>query len=158
MATRNKKQAKSKLKKQVAKTNIKKATTKAESSTSYAGAAMKIPARLLAPIGAFLTNQLQLLERRRARLDSDDPFLTGREDSLASPDVNASEQFGHARIEAVRNQLDKRIIQVRKALAQVKVGSYGTCERCGKMIDTDRLMVFPEATLCVSCEMKKEKR
>lgn len=125
---------------------------------SVTESAMRIPTRLLAPIGAFLTNQLQVLERRRAWLDSDDPFITGREDSLASPDTNASEQFGHARIEAVRNQLDKRIIQVRKALARVKVGSYGTCERCGKMIDTDRLMVFPEATLCVICEMKKEKR
>jgi RNA polymerase-binding transcription factor DksA len=149
-----------KVNKKKASKNVKAAlkATKLETSSSYADAAMRIPARLLAPIGAFLTNQLQTLERRRARLDNDDPFLTGREDSLASPDTNASEQFGHARIEAVRNQLDKRIIQVRKALAQVKVGSYGTCERCGKMIDTDRLMVFPEATLCVSCEMKKEKR
>lgn len=118
---------------------------------------LRIPARLLAPIGNFLSGQLTSLKNRRKSLDSDDPFITGREDSLASPDTNAAEQFGHARIEAVKRELDRRIIQMRKALARVNVGSYGICEECGQIIDTDRLMVFPEATLCVSCEKKREK-
>lgn len=121
-------------------------------------AVIRIPARLLSPIGEFLSGQLQALERRRQHLDNDDPFVSGREDSLASPDTNAAEQFGHARIEAVKKEIDKRIIQLRKAMARVKVGSYGICEECGQMIDTDRLMVFPEATFCVSCEKKREKR
>lgn len=121
-------------------------------------AVIRIPAKLLAPIGDFLSNQLQSLENRRKSLDGDDPFITGREDSLASPDTNAAEQFGHARIEAVKRELDRRMIQMRKALARVHVGSYGICEECGEMIDTDRLMVFPEATLCVTCEKKREKR
>lgn len=119
---------------------------------------IQIPARLLAPIGTFLSNQLQSLEKQRSRINNEDPFLTGREESQASPDANASEQFGHARTEAFRNQIDKRIIQVRKALSRVRVGNYGICERCKKMIDTDRLMVYPEATLCISCEKKKEKK
>ncbi|MBI4999343.1 TraR/DksA C4-type zinc finger protein [Candidatus Gottesmanbacteria bacterium] len=34
---------------------------------------------------------------------------------------------------------------------------YGICERCGKMIDTDRLAVMPAAELCLECEKKKEK-
>lgn len=142
----------------VKKITIKKTVKKVTKSNSVSSSVMRIPARLLAPIGSFLTNQLQLLERRRSRINSEDPFITGREESLASPDTNASEQFGHARIEAVRNQLDKRIIQVRKALARISLGSYGICERCHKMIDTDRLMVFPEATFCVTCETLKEKK
>ena len=40
----------------------------------------------------------------------------------------------------------------------IKNKGYGICEDCGKMIDTDRLMIYPEATLCVSCEAKKEKK
>ncbi len=121
-------------------------------------AVIRIPAKLLSPIGELLRGQLQSLERRRKGLDSDDPFITGREDSLASPDTNAAEQFGHARIEAVKKEIDRRIIQMRKALARIKVGSYGICEDCGEMIDTDRLMVFAEATFCVNCEKKREKR
>lgn len=121
-------------------------------------AVIRIPAKLLSPIGDLLSSQLKSLERRRQGLDSDDPFISGREDSLASPDTNAAEQFGHARIEAVKREIDRRMIQMRKALSRVRVGSYGICEECGEMIDTDRLMVFPEATFCVSCEKKKEKR
>lgn len=117
---------------------------------------LTIPKRLLVPIGQFFGDQLRRLERRKSSLDTDDPFISGRSENFASPDTTASEHFGHARIEAARDELDKKIIQVRKALSRVKVGSYGICERCGKMIDTDRLVVYPEATLCISCEREKE--
>ncbi|MBI2268493.1 MAG: TraR/DksA family transcriptional regulator [Candidatus Blackburnbacteria bacterium] len=115
-----------------------------------------IPQKLLAPIGDFLTTQLHKLERRKSLLESDDPFIAGRSENFASPDTTAAEQFGHARTEAIRQELDKKIIQVRKALSRVKIGTYGSCENCTTMIDTDRLMVFPETTLCVACERKRE--
>lgn len=119
---------------------------------------LKLPGKLVSPIAAFLARQLQRLEKRRSSLEGDDPFVAGRAESIAAPDMVAADQFGHARIEAVRKELDKRIIQLRKALARVKVGKYGICEDCGQMIDTDRLMIFPEATLCISCEKKREKK
>lgn len=119
---------------------------------------LQIPAKLLSPIGSFLRNQLKALEARRASIEKEDPFVSGRTENFASPDTSAAEQFGHARIEAVRHELDKKIVQMRKALTRVKVGDYGICEECGTMIDTDRLVVYPEATLCVKCEAKKEGR
>lgn len=117
---------------------------------------LRIPGRFLAPIGEFLTSQLQRLERRKSSLEKEDPFLAGRAENLASPDTSAAEQFGHARIEAMRKELDKKIIQIRKALTQIKIGGYGICEECGQMIDTDRLVVYPETTVCVKCEKRKE--
>lgn len=117
---------------------------------------LHIPAKLLSPIGAFLRNQLKALEKRRASIEKEDPFVSGRTENFASPDTSAAEQFGHARIEAVRHELDKKIVQMRKALTRVKVGNYGICEECGQMIDTDRLVVYPEATFCIRCESKKE--
>lgn len=117
------------------------------------------PRKLLRPVGEFLSAQLQRLEKRRSTLAGDDPFTTNRGDeNFASPDTNAAEQFGHARIEAMRAEMDKRIVQMRKALTMVKIGSYGVCENCKKMIDTDRLVVYPEATFCISCEKKTEKK
>lgn len=115
-----------------------------------------IPQRLLRPIGDFLSTQLKRLEFRRSSLEKDDPFVSGRSDNFASPDTTAAEQFGHARTEAIKQELDKRMIQIRKALSCVKVGSYGICENCGKMIDTDRLVVYPETTMCIECGKKKE--
>lgn len=120
------------------------------------GNPLQIPARLLGPVGEFLQSQLGRLERRRSALEKEDPFVTGRAENLASPDTSAAEQFGHARLEAIRKELDRKIIQIRKALARIKVGGYGICEGCGQMIDTDRLMVYPETTLCIKCERGKE--
>ncbi|OGC98988.1 hypothetical protein A2W16_00035 [Candidatus Amesbacteria bacterium RBG_16_48_31] len=60
-------------------------------------------------------------------------------------------------VSAIKQVADRSIIQIRKALSMIKVGKYGVCENCGKMIDTDRLMVMPETTLCVECERKREK-
>lgn len=119
---------------------------------------LKLPKRLLSAIGDFLGARLKKLESRRAAIKRDDPFENGRSESLASPDTDAAEQFGHARSEAMKRELDRRIIQTRKALARVKIGDYGICEQCGKMIDTDRLMIYPEATLCIICESKRERK
>ena len=119
---------------------------------------LAFPANLLSPIGKFLQDRLKLLERRKKDVEKEDPFKDiHRLVDNASPDADAAEQFGHARTSAIREQLDRRIIQTRKALSRVKIGKYGICEDCGQMIDTDRLMIYPEATLCVSCEKKREK-
>ena len=116
------------------------------------------PKRLLVPVGKFLQSRLKSLEKRKKDIESEDPFQDdSRVSDNASPDTDAAEQFGHARTSALKGQLDRKIIQTRKALTRVRLGKYGTCEECGKMINTDRLMAYPEATLCVSCETKKEK-
>ncbi len=117
-----------------------------------------IPRHLLEPVGAFLHTQLKLLEKRKKVIEEEDPFTdTDRLVDNASPDTDAAEQFGHARVSAIKEQLERKIIQTRKALTQVRIGRYGICEDCGKMIDTDRLMIYPEATLCAKCQKKRER-
>ncbi len=114
------------------------------------------PARLLIPVSNFLSSQLSRLEKRKKKISKDDPFRdTARVDDNAAADIEADEQFGHARVSAIKEQIDRRIIQTRKALTRIKIGKYGICENCGQMIDTDRLMVYPEATRCIKCERKK---
>ncbi len=116
------------------------------------------PASLLSPVAGFLQGQLNELKRRRRDISGEDPFKNpDRATDNASPDTDAEEQFGHARTSAIKLELDRKIIQTRKALARIRVGKYGICVNCGGMIDTDRLMIYPEATLCVKCEAKKEK-
>jgi len=115
------------------------------------------PAKLVAPVGRFLQSKLKLLEKRKKDLDSEDPFKdANRLTDNASPDADAAEQFGHARTSALKEQLDRKTIQIRKALTRIKIGKYGICEDCGKMIDTDRLMAYPEATLCAKDQAKRE--
>lgn len=119
---------------------------------------ISFPARLVAPVGKFLQARLKLLERRKKAIEKEDPFSNpSRIVDNASPDTDAAEQFGHARTSAIKEQLVRRIIQTKKALARIRLGKYGICEDCREMIDTDRLMVYPEATLCARDAAKREK-
>jgi DnaK suppressor protein len=98
------------------------------------------------------------LEKRQKEFSEEDPF--NDKDRLidnASIDTDAAERVGHMKVSAVKQSMDRSIVQVRKALTMIKIGHYGMCENCGKMIDTDRLIIMPESTICVECEKKKEK-
>lgn len=116
------------------------------------------PKAILNPIKKFLHMEEEKLSNRKKELEKEDPFNDSRRLSdNAAPDTEAAEQFDHARVEAMKKEVDRRIIDVRKAMTRIKIGKYGICDSCGKMIDTDRLMIKPEASLCITCEKKKEK-
>ena len=116
------------------------------------------PKEVLEPVKNHLNEELTKLEKRKAELDVEDPFSDrARIDDNAAIDTDAAEQVGHMRVSALKQTMDRSIIQIRKAMARIKIGKYGLCERCGKFIDTDRLMIMPESTLCVPCEKLKEK-
>ena len=126
--------------------------------TKSSAVALKFPANLVTPIGNFLKMNLKKMEVRKKEIIKEDPFKNkARLSDNASPDADAEEQFGHARTSAIREQIDRQIIQTRKALTRIKIGKYGICEDCGNMIDTDRLIAYPEATLCTKCKAKRER-
>ena len=119
---------------------------------------IKFPANILAPIKQFLSKEERRLKKRKASIVKEDPFQDVRRvGDNAATDAEATEQVGHERSQAVKKEVDRKLIQIRKALTRIKLGNYGSCEKCGRMIDTDRLMVVPEAALCVKCGKKKEK-
>lgn len=119
---------------------------------------IQFPARVLGPIKDFLAKEQRRLLRRKADLVKQDPFEDVRRVSdNAAADMDAVEQVGHERVEAMKKEVERKLIQIKKALTSIRIGKYGICEKCGRMIDTDRLMVMPEATVCVACEKKKEK-
>ncbi|KKU63035.1 MAG: Transcriptional regulator, TraR/DksA family [Candidatus Amesbacteria bacterium GW2011_GWA1_47_16] len=119
---------------------------------------LQYPAEVLEPVREYLSSRLSGLERRKKDLLEGDPYNNkARLDDNAAADTDAAEEVGHLEASAFRQTLDRSIIQIRKALSRIKFGKYGVCERCGKMIDTDRLMVMPETTVCVDCERKREK-
>jgi len=116
------------------------------------------PSSVLTPLYNFLTSRLSTLEKRKKEIAKEDPFAdASRLDDNAAPDIEADEQFGHARASALKNEINKSIVGIRKALSRIKVGRYGICDECGQMIDTARLMAIPTATLCAKDAKKKEK-
>lgn len=116
------------------------------------------PQEVLKPVKEHLLSRLFGLERRKKELAAEDPFNDkARLSDNAAIDDDAAEKVGHMEVSAIKKALDRSIIQIRKAVSRIKIGKYGICENCGKMIDTDRLMVMPETTVCVDCEKKREK-
>lgn len=119
---------------------------------------INFPSQILEPVRRFLRREEKQLEERKKVLADEDPFSdVARLEDNAAVDAEAAKQFGHARIQAMRREIDRRLIDIHKALSRIRIGKYGICESCGQMIDTERLMAKPEATLCIKCERKKSK-
>lgn len=43
------------------------------------------------------------------------------------------------------------------ALKRIDEGTYGTCERCGRPVEPDRLEMLPYATLCIEDKRREER-
>lgn len=116
----------------------------------------RLPSRFLSPIKRFLESELLKLKRTKKNLKEADPFTDENRTLENSVEEDLDEQIGHFDNEIKARFLNKRLVQLRKALTRIKIGKYGMCESCGKMIDTERLAINPEATTCVKCEKEKE--
>jgi len=135
------------------KKNNKKVTPKRKKERE-----ITFPAKVLSPVRHFLINEEKKLLQKMKLLKTEDPFNNeSRVNDNASPDTDAREQMDHIKNKAIEQAMRRKLIQIRKALARIKIGKYGVCERCGRMIDTERLMIYPETTLCIHCERKKSK-
>lgn len=108
-------------------------------------------------IQELLLKKKRELENRIRKLTNEDPFgdKTRLLDNAAS-DTEAREEVGHERIEALKNELSKNINLVKRALKRFGIGKYGICESCNNPISQERLNIFPEAELCISCKQKRE--
>jgi len=119
---------------------------------------ISFPAQLLKPLVAYLKGEQKKLKVTEEELKKVDPFVTGNRDADNSVDSDVAENVQHDRSFAMRLQVSKSLIAIRKTLTRIKLGKYGICSNCGKMIDTDRLAVTPTAEYCMECARKMEKK
>ncbi|OGG06828.1 hypothetical protein A2872_00355 [Candidatus Gottesmanbacteria bacterium RIFCSPHIGHO2_01_FULL_42_12] len=119
---------------------------------------IKFPQQVLSGIKKYLEDRRRATEHQIAELKKEDPFEDkSRLLDQAANDSEANQKSGHERTQVLMNQLNIFLIEIKKALTKIKIGKYGICENCGKMIDTDRLAAIPMATICVDCAKKKVK-
>ena|SRR3989344_1859671 len=95
---------------------------------------------------------------RLKRLRREDPFSTEDRSLIMEPGTDAAQLFSHERIVILENQLKHDLKEIEAALAKIKKGTYGICERCGKKIDEKRLIVKPQAVYCLKCETEIESK
>jgi RNA polymerase-binding protein DksA len=106
----------------------------------------------------------RLLEEERARvldeikgiqaLDGTDS-QSGEASELADYDQHqadaATETFLRERDVALQDDAHAILRQVEVALKKIEAGTYGTCERCGKIIQAARLEAIPYTPYCIEC-------
>ncbi len=51
----------------------------------------------------------------------------------------------------------REIEEIDNALSQIKKGTYGVCESCGRKINKQRLMAIPFVSLCIKCKEAEER-
>ncbi len=67
----------------------------------------------------------------------------------ASSDVRPSEHSETERL--LRDRAQSRLAAIVAALQRMDTGDYGACVSCQGRIPYGRLIVMPEATLCIAC-------
>ena len=73
------------------------------------------------------------------------------------PDEGDAEIFEREKNAALIVVLERRFSDITAAMRSIDKGTYGTCDRCGKPIELERLEVKPDATLCVTCQNEVER-
>ncbi len=98
-----------------------------------------------------LTKKDKELQKTETLLKAEDPYM-----QLGRAEGNAEAMDEAILEDSLKETTDTRLglikiarLQVKRALAFLRIGRYGVCEICGKPIDKARLVAYPEATKCV---------
>ncbi len=73
------------------------------------------------------------------------------------PDEGDAEIFEREKNAALISVLDRRLVDIEAAIRSIEKGKYGTCSRCNKPIEVERLEIKPDATMCVTCQTEMER-
>ena len=116
-----------------------------------------LPLDFLNLIKGRLTTKDRDLKKQQQLLKEEDAYLQeGRAEGNSEIIDEAILEDSQKEITDVKmNAIQNMRLQVRKAMAFLKLGRYGICEVCGKPIDKARLEFYPEATKCVDCAEKQ---
>ncbi len=119
---------------------------------------IKFPLKVLLPVRKHLKAEEKKLKKRKQALEKEDPFNdVDRVNDNAAIDTDAAEEAGHDRITALKQEIDKTLINIRKTLTKIKLGKFGLCDDCKKLINTDRLAIDPTVSQCIKCVKKQKK-
>ncbi|OGZ66486.1 MAG: hypothetical protein A3C50_00325 [Candidatus Staskawiczbacteria bacterium RIFCSPHIGHO2_02_FULL_43_16] len=121
--------------------------------------------KLIEELTLKLNHQKASLEKELASFAVEDKKVKGNWDAKrvnnedSDMEEKADEVEEYDNLLSLEHSLELKLKNVNAALEKITrstssgqaAGSYGTCEKCGKQIETDRLQVAPEAQLCMNC-------
>lgn len=97
-----------------------------------------------------IVNQLDGLSGEFRTLTTDESDEgSGLSNHLADTGSDVAEQ---ERLATVSQDLGESLAQIDSALKRMDDGTYGTCQRCGKPINPERLEAFPWVEFDIECQ------
>ena len=77
----------------------------------------------------------------------------------ATPDIADKASLDETAEYLLQQEEHNRLLlrEIDRALAKIKEGGFGLCERCEKAISKRRLQALPMARLCIDCQEEEEK-
>lgn len=111
----------------------------------------------------FLNN---LLDKKQELEDTIDYLISGQKEDIGkSSSDNYIDELDRADKEIYTQTYYKFLDRKRKELKRINIlidrihqeQDFGICEECGKLIPEGRLLIIPEAVLCVPCQQELEK-
>ena len=113
-----------------------------------------VPPAMLRDLVLRLWKRNKELKKEEDMVKEADPFMQDeRRDTSEGADNTAGDVEKNIQ-DARLNLIQGARLEIRKALAKVRIGTYGICEVCKKPIDLARLKAFPQATKCFDCSRK----
>lgn len=109
-----------------------------------------------------LGNQKETLQQERALVENELANL--RAEMQQAPEMTGDEVdlnvYEREKTFGLIAAYERRLEEIDTTLKVAAEGKYGICERCGATIDPERLKIFPETRLCVSCKnlVEREQR
>ncbi len=98
----------------------------------------------------------QLLDQV-VELDAEADVNNWREGGFDDDPADAgSASFERETAQSLSNHARRILTQIDDALRRIDNGNYGVCERCGELIEPERLEAVPYATLCIACKRREE--
>lgn len=109
------------------------------------------------------------LESRRAEIEREVGFMSDEIRSIGEDQGIENGSLGNHmaedgsnvmeadRLSTISDDLRSLLTQIDSALHRMDEGTYGTCERCGRQINEERLEAFPYVARCIECQSRIER-
>lgn len=78
-----------------------------------------------------------------------DAKYPNRENGSMEEEADETQEYDN--LLSLEHSLELKLKDVNLALQKLEKGEYGKCEKCGKEIEEERLLAYPEAKLCLNC-------
>lgn len=120
---------------------------------------LNLPQRTLLRIKKVLRRQQKEVEEQIKSLEKENPVLA--QTVVAEAGESGTDSWMaevHGRMSALKGDLGDLSKKIKSSLTNLRKGTYGHCEKCGKHVEPERLEAMPTATLCISCSKKASKK